>query len=998
MRYLVVSWIFSGLLLSQTLWNGENGVAIRQGVHIEWQKTTAPGAADDVIAVWSDTRDGRRNVYAQKVSSAGVMQWGSAGAAVTNLPGRQEDPVAIEDGLGGAFIAWVDYRFDSEGDIFLQHIDGNGQIQLDANGIALCQQNGTQISIAMCTDSVGGAFITWQDKRNGVDDDIYGTHITADNSIVSPGNGVALINVSGNQFRKSIEYGGNQEAFLVWTDEREGSNPEIYGQRLTTAVTFGFDAGGLRITNNTGLDVAPRTTFMHGDTSLVTWQRGDGASNVLYQLVSSTGVIFENPRIVASSTAIKSDPRVKRDNLGNVFIVWHDLRMDPVNGNFYAQKIDPVGDIAWDSTGVLLDNPGIISLNARFTADESGGAWYFWEQGTFPEVDIVGVHVLSEGMITNLTVSDQAGYQFGPIAGGGSESNVFCAFADQSSGSVSLRIQHFDGVSTTFGDEGLLLKLGLDGDVTYAGGMALNSGILLAWEDSRSGKKAFGTWVDAPGDITDYNGIQLSFSDAESLSGQTEPIFLLTDESIYTASFSAETGVMLVRVNRLTHDYVNLWDSTGVEINPGSADQRQAVLVDMPAGLGCFWSEIRNSVDYDVYYQIFNAYAEPTLTDGGVLISSGQWVDDYVVAIVPTFDDHYIVIVEEDVWGGSKFVARKIDQNGVAATDWPSSGIIVAGPAGDPYKLSARVIDSDLGILLSWNQTNNFSADIKVQILHWDGTTTWPQGGIFATTADNDQTNLSLDITPDKSKALIVWEDFRNGLDYNIAGQIVDLTAGALQGENIVFTTDTSFQLGPEVLSLSDTQFLLVWEDQRGIYNADPVLAGGNDLYFTRFDIGDGTFTNDGHLLIQEFHRQENPQFTFLSPTELLIYWRDLRSSGKADFYSLYGKLFLKSEFLDITSSGVPKSFAIYPAFPNPFNGRVVFEFDVAEVAPVGISITNVLGQSVYDAVVMPDHPGSYSFTWNGTDIMNNPMASGIYFYQIKINDIIQKGKITYLK
>ena len=98
---------------------------------------------------------------------------GREGTVVTDLPGRQEDPVAITDGAGGAFIAWVDFSFDAQGDIFFQHVDNTGEILLDSNGVALAQVEGKQITINMCTDSLGGVFITWQDKRSGVDYDIY---------------------------------------------------------------------------------------------------------------------------------------------------------------------------------------------------------------------------------------------------------------------------------------------------------------------------------------------------------------------------------------------------------------------------------------------------------------------------------------------------------------------------------------------------------------------------------------------------------------------------------------------------------------------------------------------------------------------------------------------------------------------------------------------------------------------------------------------------------
>ena len=210
----------------------EDGYPIRQGVHIEWYRTVSPGNSGEAIFVWSDTRYGMRNIFAHKINQNGDLLWGETGAVVTNLPGRQEDPVSITDGSGGVYIAWVDYRFDAQGDIFIQHMDNNGNILMDENGIALAQVPGKQISINMCTDSLGGVFVTWQDKRGGVDDDIYGTHISSSHDIVNPGSGVPIVVQGGNQNAKSIEYAGNNEAFIAWADFREGANADIYGQRL----------------------------------------------------------------------------------------------------------------------------------------------------------------------------------------------------------------------------------------------------------------------------------------------------------------------------------------------------------------------------------------------------------------------------------------------------------------------------------------------------------------------------------------------------------------------------------------------------------------------------------------------------------------------------------------------------------------------------------------------------------------------------------------------
>ena len=82
--FLCVSIIFS-----QFNWEN-NGRPIRQGYHIEWQRTSDVGSNGEVIFAWSDTRIGDRDVYAKKTDANGNDLWGSEGIAVVNAPGRQE--------------------------------------------------------------------------------------------------------------------------------------------------------------------------------------------------------------------------------------------------------------------------------------------------------------------------------------------------------------------------------------------------------------------------------------------------------------------------------------------------------------------------------------------------------------------------------------------------------------------------------------------------------------------------------------------------------------------------------------------------------------------------------------------------------------------------------------------------------------------------------------------------------------------------------------------
>jgi len=122
----------------------DDGAPIRQGLHIEWQRTGDANSDGTMIYAWSDCRNGVRDVVAQKVDANGNNLWGDNGVVVVNAEGRQEDPQLVTDGDGGAYIIWMDYRdeTDAEGDIYAQHVLSDGSLYWSLEGYALTNQTG----------------------------------------------------------------------------------------------------------------------------------------------------------------------------------------------------------------------------------------------------------------------------------------------------------------------------------------------------------------------------------------------------------------------------------------------------------------------------------------------------------------------------------------------------------------------------------------------------------------------------------------------------------------------------------------------------------------------------------------------------------------------------------------------------------------------------------------------------------------------------------------
>ena len=117
-----------------------------------------------------------------------------------------------------------------------------------------------------------------------------------------------------------------------------------------------------------------------------------------------------------------------------------------------------------------------------------------------------------------------------------------------------------------------------------------------------------------------------------------------------------------------------------------------------------------------------------------------------------------------------------------------------------------------------------------------------------------------------------------------------------------------------------------------------------------------------------------------------------LTSSGSRDIFvaKLYSSVFAENEIIP-TEIGLSN-------FPNPFNPETTIYFTTEHTESTEIIIYNIKGQKVKilecgeSLSTIADGVG-YSISWDGTDENNQPVSSGIYFYQLKNNGKTLKTK-----
>jgi aminopeptidase N len=81
-------------------------------------------------------------------------------------------------------------------------------------------------------------------------------------------------------------------------------------------------------------------------------------------------------------------------------------------------------------------------------------------------------------------------------------------------------------------------------------------------------------------------------------------------------------------------------------------------------------------------------------------------------------------------------------------------------------------------------------------------------------------------------------------------------------------------------------------------------------------------------------------------------------------------------------STVVPEKFELFQNYPNPFNPTTNIKYQITNNSFIILKVFDILGKDIVTLVNEKQKPGTYEATFDGSNL-----ASGIYFYQLKIVD-----------
>ncbi len=106
----------------------------------------------------------------------------------------------------------------------------------------------------------------------------------------------------------------------------------------------------------------------------------------------------------------------------------------------------------------------------------------------------------------------------------------------------------------------------------------------------------------------------------------------------------------------------------------------------------------------------------------------------------------------------------------------------------------------------------------------------------------------------------------------------------------------------------------------------------------------------------------------------------------------------INSEVSNNQRSSVPTEMYLLQNYPNPFNSQTVISYQIPKKANASIYIFDATGRKVRALVQNRLHEsGQYQIRWDGYNEQGEPVSSGVYIYQLQVDDIRLNKKMILL-
>ncbi|MED5554302.1 MAG: CotH kinase family protein [Candidatus Neomarinimicrobiota bacterium] len=101
---------------------------------------------------------------------------------------------------------------------------------------------------------------------------------------------------------------------------------------------------------------------------------------------------------------------------------------------------------------------------------------------------------------------------------------------------------------------------------------------------------------------------------------------------------------------------------------------------------------------------------------------------------------------------------------------------------------------------------------------------------------------------------------------------------------------------------------------------------------------------------------------------------------------------------LNVKEDIIASEISVKRPYPNPFNPKTAFVVNLTNKSSIRLDIYNILGKKVKSINKNVFPQGKHTITWNATNAIGGQVESGVYLYELLVNNRLETGKLLYIK
>lgn len=1007
-----------GLLISANLfaeprqWDA-GGMPVR-AVSAIMDFTSVSRTDGTTLLVWAQSLGSEQVVLGQLLAPNGDARWEEGGRMVAQGDHKAASPLAVPV-EGGWIISWLDQeQIASEGPTVGQYGIGTLRaIKIDDNGASLWAGGLAGIEVVprqtqwwntshTLFASGGGAIITWDMM------DHWAVKISANGQLEWPESVRLNMRLNTNQKNVASDLAGG--LVFAWY-QIIGGDTILFANKLLANGSFAWnDTAGVEVKrdNERFREIGVCSDGNGG--MFVTWIRSNDLPEAFAQHVNSQGVASWAGGVpfvdLNSNVRLRSiAPSYANGNVDGAMAVYLDY--DNELHSLVAQKVNLNGTQAWSANGNIVcvsESGNEYFSDTEIVSDRAGGLVCSYEHRDYSDsyqfqcrvVRIASDQTRPWGDNCGITVNEPVEAFIQVSLPTHFDNVVRIHWLESSYTSALLNAQRFS-FDTGVPQYATPVELAV-GDQQSCSNVKitkLNGGsTAIAWESETFGGRI--TWFQ----ITDVFGTPM-------FGAEGRPLVLNTDGtpalSQYGALAADGLGGFFATFSKLVNGYYLLGmvhiDGQGNHISspqgqvleiPGAIEVDHYQVFCLADGTG--GSYVTASM-YDPEYYLVNATArvnsECEMVWDNPVIRDGVDHDIRTLSALPSENNSVLVAYSIVDWPDQRVSLMRVTADGQVV--WDDS------ICAQDYSYSSSVgvcSDNFNGAYFVWEDRDDAadSSRAYAQRINPAGQRLWGENGMRFLNVEEwiDDFSCSADRL---GNVTIAWGWYRDQFD--IYAQRIS-AAGNILWENsgIALCEATADQYNPQVITMSDNEVYVIWQDDRNLSQEFWVT----DIYGThlnaRGQIGDDSFwQTDGSPICNFDYRQDNFAAVADGAGGVTLAWLDMRTT----FYwenSVFAQRLYDPIFTDADEKPeVVQEFSLSQNYPNPFNPETVIEFALPTSGQTTLKIFDITGREVTTLLNDQLTAGNHRVHFDGSQF-----ASGVYFYTLRSTNQSLTRKMVLLK